>query len=174
MLKLQEVKNREILLDSNILINYASEGFKDRSGNILRTLINNGNKISVSPVSGFEVLRGDNRKETDEKYIKFLKYIPNVKTQDEYFSNAAVLARHYNKNCNKKIIPTEDLLIGSIVATHSFGVDSSKKILLLTADRTDFCEPVWLTVAYQIVPPNNGNSQVNLFLLEFNTEIIKE
>ena len=56
MKKLQEVHNNNILLDTNILIHYADDEFAERSGKILRVLQQNKNLLSISEITGFELL----------------------------------------------------------------------------------------------------------------------
>ena len=172
MFKINEVKNRKILLDSNIPIHYASKGFVDRSGNILRTLMNNDNELAITPISGFEILRGENRDEVMEKYLKFLNYVPDIVMQRLYFNNGAALAEHYRRICNHKNISPVDLIIGGTIISHSYGEDKDKP-LLLTTDRKDFCEPLWLTVSYHVVPAEHEKGpQTVLYLLEFNTKLV--
>ncbi len=165
-----EVRGRTIILDSNILIHYASDGFKERSGNPLRLLANNGNPLAVTPISGVEVLQPENRPEVSKKYLDFLNYLPNVTIHLGYFQNAVTLARDYHRICAAKKIPFQDLLIGAVICSNSFG--PGEKPLLLTADRTDFCEPLWITLATHVVPGDEeGKKYTTLYLLEFNTEI---
>lgn len=57
MKALREVRNSNILLDANILIHYATEGFAERSGNVLRVLHQSKNLLSISHITAFELLR---------------------------------------------------------------------------------------------------------------------
>ncbi|HTR18519.1 MAG TPA: hypothetical protein VMH91_00880 [Candidatus Paceibacterota bacterium] len=168
--QIKDIKNRTIILDSNIPIWYATEGFKERSGNPLRVLVDNGNKLAITPISGLEILVDDNKEEVKKKYLIFMSYVQNISLEPAYFQNAAILASEYRRICNQKKIPLPDLIIGGVVVAHSFG---KNKPLLFTADRTDFCEPLWITTAYLGVPDKeNKQIQPQLYLLELNTEIL--
>jgi hypothetical protein len=170
MIELREVKNRKILIDSNIPVHYASERFKERSGNPLRMLIDNGNYLAITHVSGFELLQAETRPDIREKYLKFLNYVPNIGMEQAFFNNAATLAGEYRRVCNNKKMPPCDLMIGGVILAYSFGKD---KLLFLTTDRNDFCEPFWTTVAYHQVLDEDGQKiQVNIYLLEFNTHVL--
>jgi|SRR3990167_1374330 len=168
----QEIKNRTILLDSNIPINYASKGFKERSGNPLRTLVSNNNRLVVTSLTGFELLQAEIRDDVRKKYVQFLNYVPNLPMGKEYFQNGALLAGEYRRVCNGKKLPFQDLILGGVVVAHSFGKD---KLLFLTTDRQDFCEPIWLTVSHLIVPDEEkGKIQTTLYLLEINIDLITQ
>ena len=170
MLTFQEVRGRNILIDSNILIHYATEGFKDRSGNFLRVLKDNGNSLAASPITAFEILCAETKPKIREKYFSFLNYIPTLQMEKGYFQNAAVLASEYRRVCNKTNIPPCDLMIGGAVLAHSF---SEPKIMLLTTDRNDFCEPFWITVAHLAVPYQDQQKiEANVYLLEFNINVL--
>lgn len=168
--KIQDIKNRKILLDSNIPIHYAHKGFQERSGNPLRVLLDNGNKLTISPISALEILSGDNSEDIREKYLKFLNYVHPIEVTRGHYQNAAVLASEYRRICKGKKVPLPDLLIGGIIISYSFIED---KLLLFTTDREDFCEPLWMTVAHQAVPAEDKkNMQEHLYLLEFNVDIL--
>lgn len=168
--KISAIKNRNILLDSNIPIWYASAGFKERSGNPLRALFDNGNRLGITTISGLEILREENKEEVRKKYFNFLNFVPAVTPQVVDFQNAAVLAGEYRRVCKGKKVPFQDLVIGGVVLSNSFEKD---KLLLLTTDRNDFCEPFWLTVAHQAVAADDKKTvQAHLYLLEFNVEML--
>ena len=172
MVELREVRNRKILIDSNIPIHYASERFIERSGNPLRVLADNNNSLAITPISGFELLQAETRPDIREKYLRFLNYVPNISMDQSFFNNAAMLAGEYRRVCNNKKVPPCDLMIGGVVIAHSFSDD---KLLLLTTDRNDFCEPFWSTIAFHQVPDEDGQKiQVNIYLLEFNTSVISD
>lgn len=176
---LKNIKNRKILLDSNILIHYATEGFIERSGNPLRVLKDNNNELAVAPITGFELLNttdkeDDRSAKLRSKYVDFLNYLDTIQMQVVYFQNAASLSRMYLKICERKNIPVPDLLLGSIVVTHSKNREDAP--LFLTTDRDDFCEPLWWTVSHLEVSGDSKrkNKSVHLYLLEFNQDFIKE
>lgn len=172
-MRIEEVKNRKIILDSNIPIHYAHKGFVERSGNPLRTLLNNGNTIGIPAVVGFEILAGDNTPETRDKYLKFLNHLPTLELTRGHFQNAAILAAEYRRIYKGKSPPVCDLLIGGLIASYSYYSD--EKPLLFTCDRNDFCEPLWNTVAHVAVPSGKDNQiQEHLYLLELNTDMLDQ
>lgn len=98
MKNLQEVRNNNILLDTNILIHYADDGFRERSGRILRVLQQNKNLLSVSEVTGFELLNCHPTDKRREKYFKFINAVSNHPVTRDILSNAAVLMTRLRLN----------------------------------------------------------------------------
>lgn len=171
MKKVTDVKSTNILIDTNILIHYAEDGFIERSGNPLGTLRDNGNILSVSCITGFELLCGENSEEKKKKFHQFLNYLPNLSVEQTHLSNGAVLASEYRRLCNnKKIKKTGDLIIAGLIVGYELG---GEEVLLFTADRQDFCEPLWETVAYHLVQESGGGFVQHCFyLLKLNLEIL--
>jgi predicted nucleic acid-binding protein len=171
MLELNEIRSKNIVIDTNILIHYSTEGFIELSNNPLRTLANNDNNLVIPPIVAFELLRSDNRDDVLEKYLNLLNFLPTLPMHQLYYNNAARLSRLYRKVCDGKKPPVEDLLIGGIVATQSVSGGESPT-LLMTADRNDFCEPLWQTVS-QIIVMDDGDEKVRtiIYILEFNIEL---
>lgn len=171
MIDISEVKSREVIIDTNVLIHYSSEGFVEESGNPLRILLDNENSLAIPPIVGFELLESDNRAEVEEKYLALLNFVPTLEMQMAYYNNAAQLSKLYRIVCNKKKIPIPDLLIGSIVSSHT-SVEGSDGPLLLTCDRSDFCEPLWQTVS-QVIVKSETDEMVRtiIYLLQFNARV---
>ena len=78
MQKIATIKDRVVLIDTNILILYARKGFVERSGNPLRVLLDNSNQLRVSEITRFELLRGENENGVKEKFLEFINFIPNI------------------------------------------------------------------------------------------------
>ncbi len=166
-MKVSEVKDQNILVDTNIVIYYAANGFKERSGNILRTLANNGNKIGISEITAFELLHDEQKNEVEDYFYKFVNYIHRVPVEQGCLQNAVALAELYRVVCNNKKVPDNDLIIGGTAIHYD-------EVLLLTTDRKDFCEPLWDTYARDnIYYKEEGDVEVTLYLLRFNKEVIK-
>ena len=159
--EIAQVKNKKILLDTNILINYGVENFRERSGNILRVLLNNQNKLAVSEITGLELLQGETEKSKIEFYLKMLNFISNLDVSRSVLLNAISLSSGYRRiKTDKKGPSVADLIIGGTVLAH----DS----LLLTADRKDFSEPMWGVVAHKYVFDDKKSVIANLYLLKFD------
>lgn len=166
-MKISEARNQNILIDTNIVVYYAANGFKERSGNVLRTLVDNGNKIGISEITAFELLRDEQKKEVEDYFYKFVNYLHRVPIEQGCLQNAVTLAGAYRSICNNKKVPDNDLIIGG-TAIHY------EDVLLLTADRKDFCEPMWETYAREnIYYKKGGDVEVTLYLLKFNKETLE-
>ena len=163
-MRITEVKDKKIIVDSNIAIYYANQGFKERSENILRTLKNSGNTLAISEITSFELLNIDPKDQRIKYYINFINYIERIEVSATILKNAALLNSEFKRFGCKHNIPLADLIIGGTV----INIPNS---LLLTADRSDFCEPLWKTVAHYPVLKNKTDIDVNVYLLEFNNEL---
>ncbi|KKW11641.1 MAG: hypothetical protein UY50_C0009G0027 [Parcubacteria group bacterium GW2011_GWA2_49_9] len=170
MKELREIRNSNILLDANILIHYAAEGFAERSGNILRILHQNKNLLTVSHITAFELLNCDPKDRRREKYLKFVNGVRNHPVNQAIFQNAAVLsneckrlARSYNR-----IFPIPDLILGATILFYP-----NDTVYLLTTDRNDFFDPLWELVAHQqILKEENEAVEADLYLLTLNREVL--
>lgn len=164
IMKMTEIRDKKILVDTNIPIFYANEGFKERSGNILRILKDSGNILAVSEITSYELFNTDSKDQRLKYYINFLNYIERKEVSATILNNANLLNNEYRKFGCKHTVPLPDLIIGGTVI-------NSQNSLLLTADRNDFCEPLWQTVAHYPVAKENGEIEANLYLLQFNKQI---
>lgn len=164
-MKFSDVRGKKILIDTNVPIHYATNGFKERCGNFLRVFKDNNNELAVSIITGYELLNGDPADKRREYFIKFLKYIPNTGINNGILNNATIIVNEYIRLGCKKDIPLPDQIIAGTVA-------ATEDVYLLTADRNDFCEPLWITVAHHIVLKDENKVEVTFYLLKFNHEII--
>ena len=171
MMKLSEIKNKTILLDSCVLIAYSTTGFQKRSGNPLRTLYDNKNKLVITPIQAFELLKIELDEKMTQSYLRFLNFFPCLPLKEQYFRNAAMLNREYFRVKNKKTIPEMDLIMGGIMVGKAFTADP---FYLFTSDREDFCEPLWNSVASFSVPYEKDPNRIehNFYILEFNRDAI--
>ncbi|PIQ92354.1 MAG: hypothetical protein COV70_00840 [Parcubacteria group bacterium CG11_big_fil_rev_8_21_14_0_20_39_22] len=172
MKKISDIKNHFILLDTNIPIFYSSKGFKERSGNILRLLVDNGNKLAMSEITTLELLKEEQDKDVADYHYAFINYtehMTRLPVDKNIIQNAIVLANEYRRVCNQKKVNYPDLIIGGTVV----GFSEKSDVLLMTSDRRDFCEPLWETVAYQCVLKDDKEKvDANIYLLKFNNKII--
>jgi predicted nucleic acid-binding protein len=171
MKKIEEITETNILIDTNILIHYAEEGFIDRSNNPLGLLRDNRNKLFVSNITGFELLRGKNDDEKREKFLSFLNYIPNLPIDKDYLNNGVLFADEHRRLCGgKNMSKPGDLIIAGTIVSHEL---ADEEILLFTTDRKDFCEPLWETITYHLVQESGGEYVQHCFyLLKLNTNIL--
>jgi len=161
------IKNKSIIIDSCVLLYCEGTNFKLEIRNILRSLVNNNNKLGISELSGFEVLK--NSSSNNIKYfIKLLDYIENIPSNKEVLMNANILYGCYAmKPINDyKNISSVDFIIG--------GTTIYMKGLLLTCDKKHFVNQFWriiinLPVIYKL---SNEYKVLNLYLLEPRTTLI--
>ncbi|GEM_PF-5048992 len=171
------IKGRNILIDTNVIINYSKEGFAKRSGEFLEELIKNDNILYVSHFTGFELLRDQDEGEIKDKYIKFLNEVNNIEVSFNVIKNSVLLSTDYRKILNGKKVDLGDLLVGATAILkfrkkEKRGV--SKKTLLLTENRQHFPELLWKSIACHPVFSDNNEKVINIFyLLEFNTSYIQ-
>ena len=170
MKELREIRSSNILLDANILIHYATEGFAERSGNILRKLHQNKNLLTLSHITAFELLNCDPKDKRREKYFKFINGVRNHPVSQAIIQNAAVLSneckrltRSYNRT-----FPIPDLILGATILFYP-----NDRVYLLTTDRNDFFEPLWECVAYQqVLKEDKETVEADLYLLTLNREVL--
>lgn len=171
MKKLQEVHNSNILLDTNILIHYADDEFKERSGNILSVLYKNKNLLSISEITGFELLNCHPTDKRREKYFKFISRVSNHPVTRDILSNAAILSNECKRLTGQqnRIFPIPDLILGGTVMYYTTDL-----VFVLTADQHDFFEPLWETVAYtQVLKNDKENVDVHIYLLSLNRMVLQ-
>ncbi len=169
---LSEIKNSNIILDTNILINCGREEFGSSFKKILRTLHNNKNILSVSVISGFEIIKKFHDQKIIEYYLKLLNFLPNKQLHYKILNNAAIFASNVYKNRKepKPYKDDNDIIIGATVV-------AEKEAYLLTCDRRDFLGgPLWKKIARECVQweSNDVVKIENIFLLEFNREAAKK
>lgn len=169
MKNLREVRNSNILLDANILIHYATEGFAERSGNILRGLHKNGNLLTISHVTAFELLNCDPKDSRREKYFRFINGVRNHPITQSILQNAAVLSNECKRltGSYNRIFPIPDLILGGTILFYP-----NDTVYLLTTDRNDFFEPLWELIAHQqILKADKENVEAAIYLLALNREV---
>lgn len=172
MKDLREVRDSNILLDTNVLIYYATDDFAERSDRILRLLLKNKNLLSVSEITGFELLNCDPTDKRLEQYQKFLNSVPNHPVTRDILINAAALSRESKRLCKepKRGFPIPDLILGGTVLYYL-----NDPVYILTADRHDFSEPLWETVAnLQVLKKDKEDIDAHLYLLSVNRKVLSE
>jgi predicted nucleic acid-binding protein len=165
--ELDKIKNKQIILDSCVLIYCEGYDFKLEIRNILRKLTDNNNELGISELSVFEVLR---RAKTENKkyFVQLLNYLNNIPVSKGIINNSIILYNTYKHNGfikgsekeDGKRDWTADLIIGG---TALYQKDS----LILTANRRDFPEPVWKAVVNfpMIHKLNDRFELINFYLL---------
>lgn len=164
---IENVKDKSIVIDSCVLLYCEGYNFKLEIRNILRALVNNSNKLSISELSGFEVLK--NSLPNNIKYfLRLIGYIDNIPVKKEISINAIILHNSYaDKPVNNyQKISSVDYLIG--------GTTMYIKGLLLTCDKKAFLNPIWkiivnFPILYRL---NNEYKVLNFYLLEPNIQLI--
>ena len=158
------IKNSKILIDTNILIYYSVKRFQDNSRNVLRRLIDGGNQIAISAISGLELLRDEEDTNKRKYYLNLLNFIKNIDVSHAVLQNAHVLSQEYHKILRGKKAPLVDLILG--------GTAIGRDTLLLTADKKDFCEPIWRTISHEYVFTDVGKKDEvmhNLYLKKYDS-----
>lgn len=163
-MRISEVKNKKIIIDSNIPILYATNGFKERSKNILRILADNDNSLAISNITSYELLNTDPNDQRVKYFVEFINYIYRLEITETALMNAVLLNNEYKRLGCKQKTPLADLIIGGTVI-------SIEDSYLLTTDRNDFCEPLWKTIGHQLVLKEDKDAEANIYLLEFNRDI---
>ncbi len=159
------IKEHNILIDTNVLINCGREEYGLEFRKILRYLSNNHNDLFVSIVSGFEILKkfGQDKKVVDY-YLKLLNYVPNLNLDLEIMNISAYLANEFDQSGKKD----NDFMIG--------GTAIKNQMFLLTSDRGDFNKPFWQIInRYCIEWEDEEKCKIeNVYLLEFNRSLWKK
>lgn len=169
MKDLRTVHNSNILLDTSILVHYATKDFKERSGRILRVLLENKNFLTVSEITGFELLNCRSDDSRREKYFTFINGMPNHPVTAAILGNAAILSNECKRLTGSpdRIFPIPDLILGGTVLHYD-----QDPVFILTTDRRDFFEPLWETVAYAQVSNDNTDKVVHIYLLSLNRDVL--
>ena len=170
MKKLREICGSNILLDTNILVHYASQGFEERSSRILRVLGENKNLLTISEITGFELLNSDPKDNRRKKYLTFINGVPNHPVNREILKKAAILSNECKRltNSPNRVFPLPDLIIGGTIMNYAEGT-----LHLLTTDRHDFFEPLWELIAYEQVLKEDKNCiDADIYLLKLNREVL--
>ncbi len=156
-----EIKNKKIIIDTNILINCGDDRYKEDFKKMLK-LLSADNDLGASVISGFEIIKKYHKKETFSYYLKLLNFIKKIPVSVEIAQNAGFIAKSFGPDKEKK---DNDIIIGATVA-------STKKSLLLTCDRKDFNRPYWGVVARECILWENKETDQrnisNVFLLAPN------
>ena len=172
---MDKTKDQKILIDSCILVYSGTDKFSDETKKLLRLLADNKNKLAISELCGFEVLKNCQNKDNFKYYIKLIDYLDNIPINKDILINAASLHSLYGKpSSNKedgnfqKEKSTGDLIIGGTAAYY--------ETLLLTANLNDFPLPYWEIVAHDFMmyEDNRRFKLINRYLLRFNYDEAKK
>jgi len=168
--QINSLKNKSIIVDSCVLLYCEGQVFKSEIRKILRTLVNNKNRLGISLVSGFEVLSNSEIK-FRKYFVKLLNYFKNIDVNRDILSNGVVLYRSYgriNINYLKSISPCDFIIGGTAIYL--------KDAVLFTGDRRHFPSPIWDIVATVYITYKSFEEYriLNLYLLQPNIKIINK
>ena len=168
---MNQIKNQKILIDSCILIycgtdKYNGKGFKE----LLRLLVDQKNRLAISEICSFEVIKNCQKKENFPYFIKLIDYVHNIGINRYILMNSAILHSLYveNKNDKEKEKFVGDLIIGGTAVYYD--------ALLLTTNLNDFPEPYWEIITKDYVTYEDGRKThaLNRYLLKFDHKKAKE
>ncbi|MFA6158929.1 MAG: hypothetical protein WC763_04910 [Candidatus Paceibacterota bacterium] len=170
---MESVKDKKVLIDTNILVYCADSGYGSKAKALLRKLKDNGNALATSEISCFELIKNAIDSGVREYYIRLMNYIDRIPVTSAEMMNGAILYHNYhhvsNGNGSFKKIESPDLIISGTVIRE-------RGSLLLTANRVDFPMPFWKLHSQCNFMRKSGEKDelVNIFLLEFDYSKIKE
>jgi len=165
---MKTVKNKNILIDSCILLYCEAQIFKIEIRELLRILTNNGNKLGISEFSGFEVLKNANEK-YKEYFVKLLNYLQNIPVDKRVLINAIKIFKYYE---HKKINDIKKAQSGDLIISGTCLL--LKEPLLLTTNIKDFHKPLWniYKKTYIVYELENKFELLNIYLLKPNIETL--
>lgn len=157
---IETIKNKPIIIDSNILYYCGADVFKLEIRKILRILANNNNQLGISELSGFEVLKNSEKKDLDYFY-SLLDYIANIPINKQILANSVILHNAYKKQgieC-KNISPCDFMIGGTAL--------SIKDAILFTANRRHYPSKIWNIDArkYIVFEDFEQSKIINLYFL---------
>ena len=173
------LRNKKIVLDSCILIYACDSETKESCISFLQQLLKNGNKITYSSFSAFEVIKNRQRRDNEKEYTNLLNNLYRIPIDSPVLSNGATLYFLYEesgrinkkKNLKKDLVDLKDKLTGDLIIGGT--VISYENHLLLTANKKDFPEPYWKSVfEYEI--NKKDESKIKIYLLDPVMEEIKK
>ncbi|MBX4198630.1 hypothetical protein KW782_04890 [Candidatus Parcubacteria bacterium] len=162
---MESVKNRRILIDTNILVYCGDKDWGQEAKKLLRVLKDNTNSLATSRLSSFELIKNAIDLKLREYYIKLINYIHQIEPEEQILMNGCVLYHQYFSKFpeSARKIESMDLAIGGTIIYH-------KEALLLTANRKHFPMPFWKIVAqsYLMCKKSEKYDLINVYLLEFD------
>ncbi len=160
-----QIKNRRILVDTNILVYCGNKDFGHQAKGLLRTLKDNNNALAISHVSYFELIKNAIDQNLRKYYFHLVSYIHNLPIKQDILVSGSTLYHLYSNRGIKeyKKIESMDLIIAGTVVFH-------KGALLLTANRRHFPMPFWRNISQGYITYKDGEAYrlINIYLLEFD------
>lgn len=133
---MEKIKNKKILIDSNILVYCWDKNFGSGAQKLLRKLKDNGNSLATSEINCLELLKNAIDPERRSYYLKLISYLGNLDIEQPALLNACILYHNYYKEWpNKCTMETPDLVIGGTIMYN-------RGSLLLTANRRHFSRTI--------------------------------
>lgn len=169
---MDKIKNRKIIVDSCILIYYFEDLDKGETKRLINSFKRNNNTILMSAISVFEVFKNRQTSKEIKKYENLLNSVDDIPIDSPILMNAATLYYLYKKekddknsikekNVDPKDRLTGDLIIGGTVLSY-------ENYLLLTANKKDFPDPFWDTIATTEI----GKNAIKVYLIQFNIQLL--
>lgn len=162
---MQEIRDKKILIDTNILVYCNDKGYKMEARKILRLLKDHGNTLATSWASCFELIKNAIDEKVREYCFRLINYIDNIPITPENLINGCSLYHLYHKEWGEKCksIESMDLIIAGTIV-------QERGSLLLTANRKHFAMPFWKLVSqsYIMRKKDEGDELINIYLLEFD------
>ncbi len=161
---MESIQNKNILIDTNILVYCGDKGYGKDAQKLLRTLKDNKNNLATSEICCFELIKNAHNLTVRKYYLNLINYIHKIAVDTTALQNSALLYHQYHKefNGNCKMGSVDIVIAGTVVY--------NKGTILLTANRKDFPMPFWKLVSQTYLMKKNGegNEIVNIFALEFD------
>ncbi len=168
-----KIENKNIILDTNILINCGRDEFGVDFKKVLKGLTNRHNSIMVSVISGFEIVKQYREGPVSDYYLKLLNFLRNIPLDLDVLNRAGIIANeiYKNKGGDNKYKDDYDIIIGSTA------ISLKNDCLVLTCDRRGFfTAPFWEVVARECVYWEDKQTGImkieNIFLLRHNSKKI--
>jgi predicted nucleic acid-binding protein len=171
-MEISEIKDKRIVLDTNILIYTQHELYGEFVTEILQTLVDEGNELVASNIAGFEVLKKfSSNEELFEPLITLINGTPRIPVDVSVLRCAGQISHHlYNPEDKNSYKKDNDSIIAATAIQHD--------CLLLTANINDFPMPLWSIYANSYVvfdkADGKGKGIQNLFVLESRVKEVEE
>jgi len=172
--KFSEISDNKILIDSCVLIYCGDAVLGEQTKTILRSLEDSDNRLAISEMCVFEVLKHRLDSDNFDYFSTLLRYLDNISLHMPALTNAAKLGQLYKdgkkspediREESKKGAHTGDMLIGGTAIFHN--------ALILTADKSEgFNWRFWEPIAHEYIMYEHSHQTrvIDLYLLKFKLQ----
>lgn len=174
---MESIKDKKIIVDSNIWIYFYSDTHGRPTRDLIDQLKNQRCLLAYSAITSFEVQKNRQTSELSDLYSKLLNEFDRVPVDSPALINAATIYYLYvkygcinvrNSDQLENMIDPKDRLTGDLIIAGT--VLSWQNRLLLTANRRDFPEMFWDSIA-EVTLKDTGTT---VYLLRFKEDKIPE